>query len=37
MEPEALLSYSQEPCTSPYLEPDKSSPYHPILFIYDSY
>jgi hypothetical protein len=31
MEPESSLSYSQEPSTGPYPEPDRSSPYHPIL------
>jgi hypothetical protein len=31
MEPEGLLPRSQEPSTSPYPEPDQSSPYHPIL------
>jgi hypothetical protein len=31
MEPEDLLSCSQEPPTGPYPEPDQSSPYHPIL------
>jgi hypothetical protein len=29
MEPEGSLPYSQEPYTSPYPEPDISSPYHP--------
>jgi hypothetical protein len=32
MKPEGLLPSSQEPATSPYPEPDESSPYHPILF-----
>jgi hypothetical protein len=31
MEPEGSLSRSQEPSTGPYPEPDRSSPYHPIL------
>jgi hypothetical protein len=35
MEPESLLSCSQEPSTGPYSEPDQSSPYHPILSFYD--
>jgi hypothetical protein len=30
MELEGLLSYSQEPFTGPYPEPDPSSPFHPI-------
>jgi hypothetical protein len=29
--PEGLLLCSQEPSTGPYSEPDRSSPYHPIL------
>jgi hypothetical protein len=34
MEPEGSLSRFQETSTSKYeyLEPDESSPYHPILF-----
>jgi hypothetical protein len=35
MEPEGLLRCSQEPSTGPYLEPDQSSPYHPILSLQD--
>jgi hypothetical protein len=31
MEPEGLLLPSQEPYTSPYPEPDRSNPHHPIL------
>jgi hypothetical protein len=31
MEPEVSLLCSQEPSIGPYPEPDKSSPYHPIL------
>jgi hypothetical protein len=31
MEPEGSSPYSQEPSTSPYPEPDRFSPYHPIL------
>jgi hypothetical protein len=30
MEPESSLQCSQEPAIGPYLEPDQSSPYHPI-------
>jgi hypothetical protein len=33
MEPEGSLLCSQEPSTSPYPEPDESSPYNPIVFI----
>jgi hypothetical protein len=31
-EPESSLPCSQKPSTGSYLEPDKPSPYHPILF-----
>jgi hypothetical protein len=31
MEPEGSLPCSQEPSTGPYLKPDRSSPFHPIL------
>jgi hypothetical protein len=31
MEPEVLLSYSQEPTTDPYLEPDESIPHTSII------
>jgi hypothetical protein len=31
MEPESSLLSSQEPYTDPYLEPDQTSPHHPIL------
>jgi hypothetical protein len=31
MEPEGSLPCSQEPSPGPYPEPDRSSPYHPIL------
>jgi hypothetical protein len=34
MEPEGSLPRSQEPSTGPYTEPDRSSPYHPILFLH---
>jgi hypothetical protein len=31
MEPAGSLPCSQEPSTAPYLQPDRSSPYHPTL------
>jgi hypothetical protein len=31
MEPEGLITCSQEPSTGPYPESDQSTPYHPIL------
>jgi hypothetical protein len=31
MESEGSLPYSQEPFTGPYVQPDQSSPYYPIL------
>jgi hypothetical protein len=34
MEPDCSLPCSQQPFTTPYLEPDESSPRLPILFIY---
>jgi hypothetical protein len=36
MKPESSLPCSYEPAISPYPEPDESSPYHPILSLYDS-
>jgi hypothetical protein len=33
METEGSLPCSQDPTTTPYLEPDESSPYHSILFL----
>jgi len=33
MQPEDSLSHSQEPSTSPYPEPDQSSPYLPFHFL----
>jgi hypothetical protein len=32
-EPEGSLQCSQDPSIAPHLEPGKSSPYHPILFL----
>jgi hypothetical protein len=37
MELEDSLPYSQQPSTSPYPEPDKSNPYHPILFLQEPF
>jgi hypothetical protein len=34
MEPEGSLPYSQETSTGPYPEPDQSSPYQLILYLY---
>jgi hypothetical protein len=31
--PKVHYSIHQSPCIAPYLEPDESSPYHPILFL----
>jgi hypothetical protein len=31
LEPEGSLQCSQEPSTGPCSQPDRSSPYHPIL------
>jgi hypothetical protein len=33
MEPEGSLPRSQDPAPGPYPEPDKSNPYHAILFL----
>jgi hypothetical protein len=35
MQPESPLPCSEEPSTGLYPEPDRSSPYHPILFLLD--
>jgi hypothetical protein len=37
MEPEGSLPYSEEPSTSLYPEPDKSSPYHTTLRLYNPF
>jgi hypothetical protein len=36
MEHEGSLSCSQQPATSPYPDPDASSPHLPTLFLLDS-
>jgi hypothetical protein len=36
-EPERSLLCSQETSIGPYPEPDQSSPYHPILFLQDTF
>jgi hypothetical protein len=33
MEPEGSLPPSQEPSIGPYPKPDRSNPYHPILYL----
>jgi len=33
MEPEGSLSCLQEPATGPYIQPDESSPFLPILLL----
>jgi hypothetical protein len=35
MEPDRPLPYSHEPATGPSLEPDKSTPHQPALFLSD--
>jgi hypothetical protein len=35
MEPEGSLPYSQNHSTGPDPQPDESSPYYPLLFIWD--
>jgi hypothetical protein len=37
MEPEGSLPYLQQPATGPCLEPDKSTPQLPSLFLIDSF
>jgi hypothetical protein len=33
MAADGSLPYSKEPSTGPYPEPDRSSPYHPTLYL----
>jgi hypothetical protein len=35
LEPVGSSPSSQEPSTGPYPDPDQSSPYHPLIFLYD--
>jgi len=35
MEPEGSLSFTQQPNSDPYAEPDESSPHCPTLFLWD--
>jgi hypothetical protein len=37
MVPQGSTSCSQEPSTGPYPEPGQSSPYHPILSLYNPF
>jgi hypothetical protein len=37
MEPEGSLPCPQVPSISPYPEPDKSTPYDPILFLQEQF